>query len=277
MSKDKKQPIIKKVKKVGHHGHHGGAWKIAYADFVTAMMAFFLLMWLINATSEKTRKGIANYFSPNPITFSDASGGGMGVMGGESVSSSKQSISSADPSAPPAPPTPGKEGDGAEKDKENFEEIRKQISDAIKKSPELQELAKHLLIEETPEGLKIQIMDQDGKPMFPSGSSKMYPEMEKILRIVGSYISTVPNKVNISGHTDAAPYTDTANYSNWELSSDRAHASRRVLVASGLKESRIQSVVGKEAKELLLQDQPIASKNRRICILLLKPNKTPSN
>lgn len=279
MDKDQ-QPIIKKVKKVSGGGHHGGAWKIAYADFVTAMMAFFLLMWLLNATNEKQKLGIANYFSPNLVAPTTTGGGGTGPLGGEALTKNDKSIRVLDATEVPSPPIVSMSmGDGsAEQEEKAFKEIKETIEKTLAGMPELKDLMKHLIIEDTPEGLRIQVVDQDHKPMFPSGSSKMYPEAEKLFGAITNIIKKTPNKITITGHTDATAYSDTANYTNWELSSDRANACRRVMVGSGMAQARIQGVVGKEAKDLLIKDDPMSPKNRRISIVLLRqfPRTPPS-
>lgn len=284
------QPIIiKKIKKGGHGGHHGGAWKIAYADFVTAMMAFFLLMWLLNATSEEQKRGIANYF--DPITIGERAGGGDGVMMGESITSQSQSAQSAMGAVSIQQSKPKDKGMDAGDEKASvkteaeikqeieaeaiaFEAIKKDLENAVQNDNDLKEWLSNLMIEETPEGLRIQIIDQKEKSMFPSGSSKMYDHTEKLLQHVARMIRMVPNKLSIAGHTDATPY-HTKEYSNWELSTDRAHASRRVLENSHLSESRFSSVVGRESKELFIKNDPSAPQNRRISITLLRKYPSP--
>ena len=275
------QPIIiKKIKKGGHAGHHGGAWKIAYADFVTAMMAFFLLMWLLNATTEEQKRGIANYF--DPVTIGERSGGGDGVMMGDSITSKDQSAQSAMGAVSIKQSKPKDKGmeEAEEKAKaalkeemeaENiaFDAIKKDLEHALQNDGDLKEWLSNLIVEETPEGLRIQIVDQKEKSMFPSGSSKMYEHTEKLLQHVAKMIRMVPNKISVSGHTDATPY-HTKDYSNWELSTDRANASRRVLENAKLPEGRFASVMGREAKEPFIKNDPTAPQNRRISITLLR-------
>ncbi len=274
--------IIKKVKKGGHVGHHGGAWKVAYADFVTAMMAFFLLLWLLNATTDEQKKGIADYFSP--ASLSRQTSGSGGVMGG-TVSAPEGALSSQ--TAPIGMTAEIPDGDieteqETEVDEDSFEEMRakreeeqfaaaeRALRAAIDDIPELRELAKNLLIDRTPEGMRIQIVDQAGKSMFPVGRSSPYEHTEKLMSLVTDAIKGLPQQIAIKGHTDAAPFVSKNGYSNWELSTDRANASRRALVAAGLPAERVASVAGRADQEPLLAEKPFDAQNRRISIILLR-------
>ena len=291
--------IIKKVVK-GGHGHHGGAWKVAYADFVTAMMAFFLLLWLLNATTEDQKQGISEYFSPS--TVSNTTGGAGGLLGGAAVSSPGAMTSrTAQPSVSlELQPTSGaqegeapEEGGGAieDEDPDKFsnmseEEIEKELAkredesfakaeaelrQAIEGTPELKEREKHIVVDQTPEGLRIQLIDQEGKPMFPSGSTRMHERTQKLLAKVAEVIGKLPNKISISGHTDSTQFRGSLKgYGNWELSTNRALASRRVLVEDGLPMSRISHVVGKADTDPYIKDNPKDARNRRISIILLR-------
>lgn len=294
MADDNLPPIVvKKIKKVAG-GHHGGAWKIAYADFVTAMMAFFLLMWLINATTEQTKRGLAQYF--NPISIGDINGGNVGVMGGTDITSEDASLDAKNGTITVKPSAPTEAGHGefgsvkdekgedpdampSDKSEANdkiaqeqkmFEQIAQDIKKAVQDNPEFKELMNNLLVEQTPEGLRIQLIDQEKQSMFPSGSSKMYEHTRKILEKVGEIINKTGNRIAISGHTDATPFANDRAYGNWELSSDRAHATRRTLEETGISAGRIQYVVGRESKEPLDKAKPEAPRNRRISITLLK-------
>ena len=305
--------IIKKIKKVEGHGHHGGAWKVAYADFVTAMMAFFLLMWLLNSTSEEQKRGLSNYFGP--YGNAQGAGGSGGVLGGLSVQSegmwtdNKTSPTVTAPSvkveateeAGPGDDIGGElEEDGTPNDAKDeakleteaekaagesekqakdaieafetqaFREAEEALKQAIESIPELKELSKSLIIDNTPEGLRIQIVDQKGLSMFPLGSSQMHEHMKKLLEQIAKVAINLPNKISISGHTDAKPYSNTNAYSNWELSSDRANASRRILLNAGMRPERIYSVVGKAETEPLIASDPQSDQNRRISIVLRK-------
>jgi len=291
------QPIIvKKIKKGG--GHHGGAWKVAYADFVTAMMAFFLLLWLLNVTTEDEKNAISNYFDPTHPKVSQAESGAGGILGGLSVAPKGAQVSNVQPIS--SPQVSGRALNNREKDKENQkidpnpsrsaiekakEELRKEeeqrmkaAQDALKKAiesnPDLAKLKDNLLIEMTPEGLRIQVIDQEGKPMFPSGSARMFEKTETLLRKIGEVIKPLPNKISVQGHTDSVPYGEGADYTNWELSADRANASRRILLQSALPPDRLNNVMGKADTDLLDKKDPTSPRNRRISILLLKQELT---
>ncbi|MEQ8736451.1 MAG: flagellar motor protein MotB [Rhodospirillaceae bacterium] len=281
--------IVKRIKK-GGHGHHGGAWKVAYADFVTAMMAFFLLLWLLNSVSEDTLSGISNYFTP--IAASSNSSGAGGMLGGLTIGEgSQQSQSGSVAVVPLPPPTVGAGGqdltdpgegpsrDPTEEDidealrerqEAQFEQAADELEQLIQGIPELAELSESLLIDYTPEGLRIQIVDQDGLPLFPSGSAAMYGYTRQIISLVARVVAKLPNELSITGHTDATPFSDPSGYSNWELSADRALATRRVLEDFGVVEQRVAKVTGQAANEPLLEDDPTAPQNRRISIVLLR-------
>lgn len=278
--------IIKRVKKGGHGGHHGGAWKIAYADFVTAMMAFFLLLWLLNSVSQESLEGISNYFAPTAVSLS-TSGSGQ-ILGGktlseEGVGTSNSSSSSVTMDLPPPRAGSGgealQEGDVSEDaakealekiENEQFEKAREEIEQAITSTIELQQLKDSLLIDDTPEGLRIQIVDQDGLAMFPSGGARMFPHTKQLLHLVSKVVLSMPQKISISGHTDAVRFSNDRGYSNWELSSDRANAARRELVGYGVPYERVSRVVGKAETEPLKPDDPNDAANRRLSITLLR-------
>ncbi len=292
-SEETKRPIIIKRIKKGGGGHHGGAWKVAYADFVTAMMAFFLLMWLLNATTEEQRKGIAEYFDPTPMEVSSSTSGAGGVMGGMTISVEGAQRSQSSPITPnQTPPTTSLDSEAqinaktaeeltqealeaevkAREDKK-FEDIKKKIEEQIESS-DLKELKKNLMIDMTPEGLRIQIVDQDGASMFPSGSAVPFEKTTKLLSLVAQIIKSMPNQISIRGHTDGVPYSKGANYTNWELSGDRANASRRVLLQSGIEEKKVSNVVGKADTEHLNVKDAKAPQNRRISVVLLRESMT---
>ncbi len=284
--------IVKKIKK-GGHAHHGGAWKVAYADFVTAMMAFFLLLWLLNAVTEEQLEGISNYFSPENISMSESGAGGM--LGGKVIG---ETGAMPDTTARPSvtvdlpPPRAGTGGDefagekqaaseetGEEEDaatrqareEREFQQAEQEIRQAIESVPSLKELAKSLLIENTPEGLRIQIVDQEGLAMFPRGGSEMFPYTRKVLDLVAKVITKMPQKISIAGHTDATRFVGgEAGYTNWELSADRANASRRALIELGVPSDRVSVVVGKAATDPLVANDPENPSNRRISIVLLR-------
>lgn len=287
--------IIKKVKK-GHGGHHGGAWKIAYADFVTAMMAFFLLLWLLNSVTEEQLQGISNYFSPTTVSISPSGAGGM--LGGQVIGQGASQSSSAAPTrtmnlppstigaggqdfTDPAEGAAREDFDGrsdeemeAERreaeEQRQLEQAASEIRAAVRAVPQLQALRDSLLVDMTPEGLRIQIVDQDGAPMFPAGSSAMYEHTRSLLQLVGRVVRMLPQKIAIDGHTDASAFPDSGGYGNWELSADRALASRRVLLDAGVTDDRIARVAGRAASDPLLPDDAANARNRRISVILLR-------
>ncbi len=283
-SKDDNAPIIiKKKKKGGHGAHHGGAWKVAYADFVTAMMAFFLLMWLINATTEEQKTGLADYFSPTSISQSSSGGGGM--LAGQTLSTEGALVDDRAPVAMtmevPAPPSRRDDAGGgpddeealrqqAEAEDESFENAAEHLREALSLSPELEELSRHVEIDQTEEGLRIQLVDRDEGTMFPSGGTEPLPRTQELLTLVSNAVADMPNKLSVKGHTDAIPFASANGYGNWELSTDRANASRRVLQRAGLGSERIAQVVGMADQDLLVPDDPSHPRNRRISIILLR-------
>ena len=265
-----KQPIIIKKVNKGGHAHHGGAWKIAYADFVTAMMAFFLLLWLLSSVTQEQLEGISNYFDPTDVTEAQFSGSG-GLLGGKTVTEEGAATDSITMDLPP--PKAGAGSAAAlisENEDEQFEEAKQQIEDALQSLPNLKKLAKSLMIENIPEGLKIQLIDQDGLALFPSGSAKMYLHTRRLIEVVSKVIMSLPQQISISGHTDAVPFLASGGYSNWELSSDRANSARRELLHFKVPAQRYSRVVGKAAPEPLLPDDPRNSRNRRLSIILLR-------
>ncbi len=285
------QPIIIKKVNKGHGGHHGGAWKIAYADFVTAMMAFFLLLWLLNSVTQEQLEGISNYFAP--VTASTSTSGSGDILGGKTIteegasenSTSRDAVTvdlpppkagsggeteseeSGDPSSDNADPT---EEQMQQKEEEQFEEAKEQLEETIAGIPQMKQLAESLLIDNTPEGLRIQLVDQDGLAMFPSGGADMYLHTKKLLELVVQVIIDMPQKLSISGHTDAVPFVSDSGYSNWELSADRANSARREIQNFDVPEERVSRVVGKAATEPLLPDDPENARNRRLSIILLR-------
>ena len=270
--------IIKKIKKVGHSAHHGGAWKIAYADFVTAMMAFFLLMWLIAATSEEQKRGVAEYFTL--AAFSVSSSGTGGIMGGTGlmIQGPNQSDSRAPTVVMQIAPSPSSgAGEADEEDveeflrrqeEEAFEEAQEAIRQAINADPALNELSDHLIMDMTPEGLRIQVVDHEGGAMFPSGSAAMPERTRTLLSQIAKVVNSMPNRILITGHTDATSFATGDGYTNWELSADRANAARRALVTAGVDPERIGEVAGRADQEPLIVADPFLPENRRISIVL---------
>ena len=305
MAGNEQSIIIKKVKKQAH-AHHGGAWKIAYADFVTAMMAFFLLMWLISMTTPEQKQGLADYFAPPNVSRSTSGSGG--VMGGTAFVSNGARMPGSKPqvmmtkSTPAAPKSPDTDdlraasaGQGTKNGEESahssaqaqqaslnqqkvlnareersFQSAAESIRQAMRENPDLAELSRNVIIDETPEGLRIQIVDQDGRSMFPPGYAEPYERTRMLLKTVAKTLLRLPNRISISGHTDATPYPGNKGYSNWELTADRANAARRILAAAGVPQDRIYQVVGKADSEPLFPEDPYLPGNRRLSLVLLR-------
>jgi chemotaxis protein MotB len=331
-TKDSKQrPIIIRREEVVEGGGHGGAWKVAYADFVTAMMAFFLVMWLLNTTTPEQRKGLADYFTPNNALSAGHSGNGMPFGGktpfsqGEMVSDrgvesaipgvkdSNPDADDEDTDAAPQQPAGGSapaaaQGTGAQQaggtatapgrqaaqagaamkvvavttpatgaaaeaarqaERQTFAQAAEQMRQAVRDDPDLAGLARQLVIDQTPEGLRIQILDADRQPMFASGSSALNERARALILKIAPVLMRLPNGLSIAGHTDAAPYRGT-DKTNWDLSSERANATRRLLTEAGLPEGRLRSVTGNADRSLLLPADPLAAANRRIAIVVLR-------
>ena len=278
--------IIKKIKK-GGHGHHGGAWKIAYADFVTAMMAFFLLLWLLNSVTQEQLEGIADYFAP--VSASQATSGAGGILGGKTITEegAAQSSTSRDSVTVDLPPPVAGTGGGKDEadadtsaedaeakrqeiEQQQFDDAKKELDETIAGVPNMKELAQSLMVDDTPEGLRIQLIDRDGLAMFPSGGAKMFLHTRRLLELVAKVIVKMPQQLSISGHTDAVPFHTDNGFGNWELSADRANAARRELEHFGVPESRFSRVVGKAATDPLLPEDPKHARNRRLSIILLR-------
>ena len=271
----KLQPIIIKRVKKGGHAAHGGAWKIAYADFVTAMMAFFLLMWLLGSTTEGDKKGLSDYFQ-SPLKVAMQGGAGSGASnsiltgGGSDLTQSAGQMKSGDGKDKTAKRMSGDKNETAKKDAKTLAEISARIAAAISNNPKMAEFASQIKLEITPDGLLIQIVDDQRRPMFDSGSAQVKPYMRAILQEIGAALSEVDNRISLDGHTDQSSYANAARgYSNWELSADRANASRRELQAAGMPESKLARVVGMASSLLLTPEDPYSPGNRRISILVM--------
>ena len=266
MSSDKR-PIIVIKRKVVAAGHHGGAWKIAFADFMTAMFAFFLVMWLLSSSSPKQLRGIAEHFQ---MPLSEA------LKGGPAINNSPSVIpGGGDPAViKDEVKKPKSEEDLDEmanaEDTSRLDNLKQKLDEMIESSPLLKQFRPQLLIDITPEGLRIQIVDSSNRPMFDRSSAVVVSYMHNILREISPVINAQPNKITLSGHTDATQYAQgDKSYSNWELSADRANASRRELVAGGLQEVKILRVMGVASSMHLNQEDPFAPINRRISIVVL--------
>jgi chemotaxis protein MotB len=272
----KLQPIIIKRIKKGGHAAHGGAWKIAYADFVTAMMAFFLLMWLLGSTAKGELQGIASYFQ-SPVKVSLMGGPGTGNSssilpgGGRDLSKAFGQMDSGE--AERAAKLIGAQmarADQARRDAARIDALEQKITTLIEKNPKLSEYGSQIQLEKTTDGLHIQIVDQQNRPMFDTGSALVKPYMRDILREIGAALGDVENRIALAGHTDATPYgSGERGYSNWELSADRANASRRELVAGGLPADKLRRVEGLASSRLLRPEMPIDAINRRISIVVM--------
>ena len=318
MAKQTNAPIIvKKIKKGGHDAPHGGAWKVAYADFVTAMMAFFLLLWLLNVTTDIQKRGIADYFQPTIASKSQSGAGGLlggttiGQPGAEQTASVEPSLTLSQPMLRQLNQSDDDDQDNAagredvsdsggnagrdrdrQRPKLSEAELERQVAEredrrfaaaefalhqAMEQLPDLEGLADNLIIDRTPEGLRIQLVDQDKSPMFPLGSAEPVENARKLIAVVSQVVQRLPNKISITGHTDAVAYMVGRKYSNWELSADRANASRREFIADGVPPDRIDRVVGLADRDLLVPEDPTSPRNRRISIVLLRMGKdTPA-
>jgi chemotaxis protein MotB len=273
----KLQPIIIKRIKKGGHAVHGGAWKIAYADFVTAMMAFFLLMWLLGSTSEGDKKGIADYFQ-SPLKVALLNGGsGSGDSssllkgGGQDLSRSGGQVKRGDVEAPRS--TINLQALRYEQrvaEATQLQALSEQVQSELKNNAKLAQYASQIKLDMTRDGLRIQIVDEQSRPMFDSGSAVVKPYMRELLRAIGSVLLEVPNRLTMEGHTDAMPFSGgDRGYSNWELSADRANASRRELVAGGLTEDRVLRVMGLASSQPFSRNDPAEPQNRRISIIVM--------
>jgi chemotaxis protein MotB len=284
MAATKERPIvIVKRKRAGEGGHHGGAWKVAYADFVTALMAFFLVMWLVTSVSKDQRAAIFEYFK-NPSMESGKSvkaAPGQAGPGGASTSpidlgggldAPKSNPVNADGLGQPVNSKVTEDqvkNLANEAEKRQLESLMDELKEAIDKSQALQPFKDQLLLDITPEGLRIQIVDKQNRPMFDLGGTRLKDYTTNILHEVAKYLNTVPNRISLSGHTDAKPYTGVRGYSNWELSADRANAARRALLDGGLKADKIARVVGLASSVLFDRQNPYNPINRRISIIVM--------
>jgi chemotaxis protein MotB len=266
--------VVKRVKKAGG-GHHGGAWKIAYADFVTAMMAFFLLMWLLGSTTKGDLQGIAEYFkTPLKVAMSGGSGSGDSSSilqgGGKDLTRRDGQVKHGD--IPADKKTYDlKAAKAALEHEENMrlQSLKARIEATIDANPLLKKYKNQLLLDITSEGLRIQIVDEQNRPMFALAKAELQPYTREILNVLGLVLNEVPNKIGLSGHTDSTPYVSDAGYSNWELSADRANASRRELVRGGLADDKVLRVVGLASAAHLDRKDPFNPINRRISIIVM--------
>ncbi len=276
MSDDSTRPIVIKRKKAAAGGAHGGAWKIAYADFVTAMMAFFLLMWLLGSTARGDLQGIAEYFQ-NPLKIAHSGGESAGDAtsilqgGGKDLTRQAGQVKQGDVDVKKTTSF-SKEAqlEFQRQEQARLSALKAEIERMIEQSPQLAQFKKQLLLDITSEGLRIQIVDEQNRPMFDSGGSDLKPYTRDILRQIGKALNGVSNRVSLAGHTDAAAYAGgMSGFSNWELSANRANASRRELIAGGMGDTKVLRVVGLASTVLFDKNDPLNPVNRRISIVVL--------
>ncbi|EHY79379.1 flagellar motor protein MotB [Stutzerimonas stutzeri ATCC 14405 = CCUG 16156] len=267
---DNTQPIIvKRIKKVAG-GHHGGAWKIAFADFATAMMAFFLVMWLLTTATPEQKLAISGYFQ-DPLGFTESASPHVIDLGGTPTPSPDRTLNQElEPAQIELQVDPGRAENFAEQlERERLELVLQELQNKVDENPELQKFKDQILFEITQDGLRIQIMDAANRPMFALGSAQLQPYFEDILLALVDTIAAIPNKISISGHTDAKPFAGRGDFGNWELSAGRANAARRTLVIGGYPEDQIARVVGYASSALFDRKDPYNPVNRRIDILVL--------
>lgn len=278
--------IVKKVYVQGHGGHHGGAWKVAYADFVTAMMAFFLLMWLLGATNEKQRKALADYFAPTLVELKQNSAGSNGIFGGDSITSVDNYPAKAAQTGTKSLTVPvggvggtnvgtGEKGSLKDQraitaqDQKNFAETSRKIQARMRATPALAKLANHIRFVPTRDGLRIDLLDDANYSMFGLGTTALVPEASALIGTIAESIAGLENPIMIRGHTDSLGYGDPRTMNNWMLSSGRAEATRRRLAGGGVSELRFERIEGVADREPLIAETPADPRNRRVAITLL--------
>ena len=269
---DNLPPIIVKKVTVIEGAHHGGAWKVAYADFVTAMMAFFLVMWLMSSATPEQKRAISGYFQ-DPIGFTESASPHVIDLGGTPTPAPDRTLNDVvDPSVQQtdtAMDAEQAETFAEQLERERLDLLLQELQNKVDENPELTRFKDQILFEITQDGLRIQIMDAANRPMFALGSAQLQPYFEDILLAMADTIRAVPNKISISGHTDAKPYSGRGEFGNWELSAGRANAARRTLVAGGYPDEQIARVVGYASSALFDRENPLNPVNRRIDILVL--------
>ncbi|MDR6144772.1 chemotaxis protein MotB [Sphingomonas sp. SORGH_AS870] len=274
--------IVKKIIADGHGGHHGGAWKVAYADFVTAMMAFFLLLWLLGATTEKQRKGIADYFAPTLLDTKSVGigggvlngGAGLGQMHKESSAAITQTMVMKINGQGGNKAGTGNKGslrnpDSMARDQQTFDAVKRELLKKMEVTPQLKKLAQQVRFIPTDDGLRIDLVDNANYSMFAMGTTTLTPEASELIGTIAKTVADVPNTIMIRGHTDGVPYGDPRAMNNWLLSSSRAEATRRRLASGGLPESRFERIEGVADREPMIANNPSDPRNRRVAITLL--------
>jgi chemotaxis protein MotB len=266
------RPIIIKKITVVAAGHHGGAWKVAYADFVTAMMAFFLLLWLLGATTEKQRKGIADYFTPTLVKLRQGSAGANGLLGGSSITDVDNYPNRAGQTGNKAITIP-REATGGPKEGGNrtarVARLQKLVEDKLQANARLRRLARQVRMIDTTEGIRIDLVDDADFAMFRMGTTILTDEAETLLQVIGTAVGADNSGLSIRGHTDSVPYRPGITANNWSLSAGRAEATRQALMRRGIDEARFRRIEGVADRELLLKNQPQDPRNRRISILMM--------
>ena len=267
MADESQRPIIIKKIKKGHGGHHGGAWKIAYADFVTAMMAFFLLMWLLGSTSSGSLSGISQYFQmPLKVALQGGEGAGDATAiikgGGQDISRQAGQVKKGNPEK--------SVGEKKAELRKLQQKIEQKLQQAMSENKVLEQFKEQVKMEMTPEGLRIQLIDEQNRPMFQSGGAAPMGYTRELLQAIGRELNTITNKISISGHTDASRFAGSPQgYTNWELSADRANAARRELLAGGMLDEKVLRVVGLASADPLIRENVFSPENRRISIVIL--------
>lgn len=264
------RPIIVKKITVIAAGHHGGAWKVAYADFVTAMMAFFLLMWLLGATTEKQRKGIADYFTPTLVKMKQGSAGGNGLLGGSSLTDVDSYAHAAGQTGTKTITVPRDASGGAKEGGSKVKRVntmKERLAKKLEASEKLRKLARQVRMVETSEGIRIDLVDDAKFSMFLIGTTVLTPDAAELLRAIGQTVAPEPGQFTIRGHTDSLPWkTGVAN--NWSLSAGRAESTRQSLMRQGIAEARFRRIEGVADREPLIKEDPSDPRNRRMSILL---------
>ncbi|WP_077147296.1 flagellar motor protein MotB [Sphingopyxis sp. KK2] len=266
--------IVKKIIEAPHGGHHGGAWKVAYADFVTAMMAFFLLMWLLGATTEKQRKALADYFAPTLVQSKQDTAGSNGLFGGDSLVSVDKYPNAAGQTGTRAMTIPRdatggpREASGRERQRANFQKLAKSLLREVQAKAEIRRLAPNIRFTETREGLRIDVVDDADFSMFVVGTNQLTPEATKLFAQIATMVAEVPNQVMIRGHTDASPWSAKAGTNNWRLSVERAEVARQYLEYRGIATSRFARIEGVADTEPYVPSNRFDPRNRRISITL---------
>lgn len=270
-------PIIVKKITVVEGGHHGGAWKVAYADFVTAMMAFFLLLWLLGATEEEQRKGIADYFTPTLVKMREKSAGSDGLLGGSSITdvdnypNSKGQTGTRAITIPRGVTGGAKEAGGrADADSEKLKRLREKIEEKLAQRRSLSHLARQVRVMRSPEGIRIDLMDDADFAMFELGTTILTKEARGLLEVMSETLKDEPAPLILRGHTDSLPWRKGVTANNWSLSTGRAEATRQALVLGGVPQQRIARIEGVAETEPLIGDDPADPRNRRISLLLLE-------